>query len=182
MNRLIAEYGLALVFANVLLEQIGLPIPAVPALVVAGALAAEGELSPLAVFGVAFVACMIGDAVWYLAGRRYGRRVMKFLCRVSLSPDSCVRQTEFRFERWGKLTLVLSKFIPGLSTIAAPLAGAMRLGWPSFLLLNGLGVVIWAGAAIAAGMAFHAQIHEIILRLEGLGTLAGPIIGALPCG
>src|SRR5256712_4734102 len=179
MNRLIAEYGLALVFANVLLEQIGLPIPAVPALVVAGALAAEGELSPLAVFGVAFVACMIGDAVWYLAGRRYGRRVMKLLCRVSLSPDSCVRQTEFRFERWGKLTLVLSKFIPGLSTIAPPLAGAMRLGWPSFLLLNGLGVVIWAGIAIAAGMAFHTEINEFIVRLEGLGTLAAEALGVL---
>jgi len=179
MNRLITEYGLALVFANVLLEQIGLPIPAVPALVVAGALAAEGELSPLAVFGVAFVACMIGDAVWYLAGRRYGRRVMKFLCRVSLSPDSCVRQTEFRFERWGKLTLVLSKFIPGLSTIAPPLAGAMRLGWPSFLLLNGLGVVIWAGAAIAAGMAFHTEINEFIVGLEGLGALAAEAIGVL---
>jgi len=179
MNRLVAEYGLALVFANVLLEQLGLPIPAVPTLVVAGALAAEGELSPLAVFGVAFVACMIGDAVWYLAGRRYGRRVMKFLCRVSLSPDSCVRQTEFRFERWGRLTLVLSKFIPGLSTIAPPLAGAMRLGWPSFLLLNSLGVVIWAGVAIGAGMAFHAQINEFIVGLEGLGTLAAEAIGVL---
>jgi len=179
VNALITEYGLALVFANVLLEQLGLPIPAVPALVVAGALSAAGEFWPLAVFGVAFVACMIGDAVWYLAGRRYGRRVMKFLCRVSLSPDSCVRQTEFRFERWGKLTLVLSKFIPGLSTIAAPLAGAMRLGWPSFLLLNGLGVVIWAGAAIAAGMAFHAEINEFIVGLEGLGTLAAEAIGVL---
>jgi len=179
MNRLIAQYGLALVFANVLLEQLGLPIPAVPALVVAGALAAEGELSPLAVFGVAFVACMIGDAVWYLAGRRYGRRVMAFLCRVSLSPDSCVRQTEFRFERWGRLTLVLSKFIPGLSTIAPPLAGAMRLGWPSFLLLNSLGVVIWAGVAIGAGMAFHTEINEFIVRLEGLGTLAAEAVGVL---
>src|SRR5258706_5272539 len=179
MNRLVAEYGLALVCANVLLEQLGLPIPAVPTLVVAGGLAAEGELSPLAVFGVAFVACMIGDAVWYLAGRRYGRRVMKFLCRVSLSPDSCVRQTEFRFERWGRLALVLSKFIPGLSTIAPPLAGAMRLGWPSFLLLNSLGVVIWAGVAIGAGMAFHAQINEFIVRLEGLGTLAAEAVGAL---
>jgi len=98
--------------------------------IVAGALAAEGELSPSAIFGVAFVACMLGDALWY-RGPRYGRRVMKLLCRVSFSPDSCVRQTEFRFERWGKLTLVLSKFIPGLSTIAPPLAGAMRLGWPS---------------------------------------------------
>src|SRR5258706_6527101 len=179
MSRLVAEYGLALVFANVLLEQLGLPIPAVPTLIVAGALAAEGELSPLAVFGFAFVACMMGDAVWFLAGRRYGRRVMTFLCRVSLSPDSCVRQTEFRFERWGRLTLVLSKFIPGLSTIAPPLAGAMRLGWPSFLLLNSLGVVIWAGVAIGAGMAFHAQISEFIVRLEGLGTLPAEPIGVL---
>src|SRR5260370_37228139 len=139
MNRLIAEYGLALVFANVLLEQLGLPIPAIPTLVVAGAVAAEGELSSFAVFGVAFVACMIGDAIWFLAGRRYGRRVMAFLCRVSLSPDSCVRQTEFRFERWGRLTLVLSKFIPGLSPIAPPLAGVLRRGLPSCRLLNVLG-------------------------------------------
>ncbi len=179
MNRLIAQYGLAFVFANVLLEQIGLPIPAAPTLIVAGALAAEGKLSAWAIFGVAFVACSVGDALWYVAGRRYGRRVMKLLCRVSLSPDFCVRQTEVRFERWGRLTLVLSKFIPGLSTIAPPLAGAMRLGWPSFLLLNSLGVVIWAGMAIAAGMAFHARINELILRLEDLGALAVEIIGAL---
>src|ERR1700675_1574608 len=108
MDRLIAEYGLALVFANVLLEQVGLPIPAIPTLVVAGALAAEGGFSPLAIFAVAFVACMIGDVIWYLGGRRYGRRVMTLLCRVSLSPDSCVRQTEVHFERWGGLMLVLS--------------------------------------------------------------------------
>jgi len=178
MNRLVAEYGLALVFANVLLEQLGLPIPAVPTLVVAGALAARESFRLWSVFGFAFVACMIGDAVWFLAGRRYGRRVMTFLCRVSLSPDSCVRQTEFRFERWGRLTLVLSKFIPGLSTIAPPLAGAMRLGWPSFLLLNSLGVVIWARASRSgAGMAFHAQINEFIVRLEGLGTLAAEAVG-----
>jgi len=182
MDRLITEYGLALVFANVLLEQLGLPIPAMPTLIVSGALAAEGEFSLLAVFGLAFVACMLGDAAWYLAGRRWGRRVMALLCRVSLSPDSCVRQTEFRFERWGRLTLVLSKFIPGLSTIAPPLAGAMRVGWPSFLLLNGLGVVVWAGVAIGAGMLFHAGIHELIDRLEALGTLALQAIGVLLAG
>src|SRR5258708_40323402 len=104
---------------------------------------------------------------------------MKLLCRVSLSPDSCVRQTEFRFERWGRLPLVFSKFTPGLSTIAPPLAGAMRLGWPSFLLLNGLGVTIWAGGAIGAGMLFHAQINEFIVGLEGLGTLAAEAVGVL---
>jgi membrane protein DedA with SNARE-associated domain/rhodanese-related sulfurtransferase len=182
MDRLIAEYGLALVFANVLLEQLGLPIPAMPTLIVAGALAAGGQFSVAAIFAAAFVACMLGDAAWYLAGRRWGRRVMTLLCRVSLSPDSCVRQTEFRFERWGRLTLVLSKFIPGLSTIAPPLAGAMRLGWPSFLLLNGLGVVIWAGVAIGAGMLFHAGIHQLLDRLEGLGTLALEAIGLLLAG
>jgi membrane protein DedA with SNARE-associated domain/rhodanese-related sulfurtransferase len=182
MDRLITEYGLALVFANVLLEQLGLPIPALPTLIVAGALAAEGEFSLVAVFGVAFVACMLGDAAWYLAGRRWGRRVMALLCRVSLSPDSCVRQTEFRFERWGRPTLVLSKFIPGLSTIAPPLAGAMRVGWTSFLLLNGAGVTIWAGVALGAGMLFHAGIHELVGRLEDLGTLALQVIALVLAG
>ena len=182
MDRLIAEYGLAFVFANVLLEQLGLPVPAMPTLIVAGALVEEGGFSLVAVFGLAFAACMLGDTAWYLAGRRWGRRVMALLCRVSLSPDSCVRQTEFRFERWGGLTLVLSKFIPGLSTIAPPLAGAMRLGWPSFLLLNGLGVVIWAGVAIGAGMLFHVGIHELIDRLEDLGTLALQAVGVLLAG
>lgn len=182
MNSLITQYGLALVFANVLLEQIGLPVPAIPTLVVAGALAAEGRFSPFAIFGLAFLACMVGDVLWYVAGRHYGRRVMNLLCRMSLSPDSCVRQTEVRFERWGGLTLVLSKFIPGLSTITPPLAGAMRIGWPSFLLLNGLGVVLWAGVAIGAGMLFHAQINDLLARLEGIGTLAVEVIVALLAG
>ena len=112
MIRLIAQYGLALVFANVLAEQIGLPVPAVPTLIVAGALAADGTLSALTLFGVAVVASGIADTIWYVAGRLYGRAVMRTFCRISLSPDSCVRQTEDRFERWGALTLVLAKFIP----------------------------------------------------------------------
>lgn len=179
MIRLITQYGLALVFANVLVEQIGLPLPAIPTLIIAGALAVDGKLSALAVFGVAFVACSIADLIWYAVGRVYGRRVIRVLCRISLSPDSCVRQTEYRFERWGGLTLVLAKFIPGLSTIAPPLAGAMRLGWPSFLILNSLGVAIWAGVAIGAGMLFHAEIIRLIVRLESLGSIALDLIGVL---
>jgi membrane protein DedA with SNARE-associated domain/rhodanese-related sulfurtransferase len=179
MIRLIAQYGLALVFVNVLAEQIGLPVPAVPTLIVAGALAADGTFSAWALFGVAFIACGIGDTVWYVAGRLYGRAVMRLLCRISLSPDSCVRQTEYRFERWGGLTLVLAKFIPGLSTIAPPLAGATRLGWLSFLLFNGLGIVLWAGAAIGAGMLLHAEIGDLLLRLEEYGALAIEAVGVL---
>jgi membrane protein DedA with SNARE-associated domain/rhodanese-related sulfurtransferase len=172
---LIAQYGLALVFVNVLLERAGLPLPATPTLLICGALAATGRLSAWSIFTLALLACVIGDTLWYLAGRYYGRRVMKFLCRVSLSPDSCVRTTENRFERWGRLTLVLAKFVPGLSTVARPLAGAMKLSLGSFELLNGLGSVLWAGAAIGTGMLFQTQIGILLLRLRELGTEAGEL-------
>ena len=179
MLDLIARHGLALIFANVLLEQLGVPLPAIPTLIVAGALAADGTLSAPAVFGVAFAASMIGDCAWYIAGRRYGRRVMTTLCRISLSPDSCVRQTENHFARWGGLTLALGKFIPGLATIAPPLAGAMRIRWRSFLLLNGAGTALWAAAPIALGMLFHAQIERLVSRLQDLGAMALEAAGAL---
>lgn len=172
---LIAQYGLALVFVNVLLERAGLPLPATPTLLICGALGATGRLSLGWIFVLAVVACVIGDTLWYAAGRYYGRRVMKFLCRVSLSPDTCVRTTESRFERWGRLTLVLAKFVPGLSTVARPLAGAMRLPLGSFELLNGLGSVLWAGAAIGTGMLFQTQIGVILMRIRALGTAAGEL-------
>ena len=176
---LIARYGLALVFINVLVEQVGLPVPAVPTLIVAGAAAATGQISAAAVFGVAVLACFIGDGLWFAGGRIYGRRVMSLLCRISLSPDSCVRQSEYHFERWGKAALVISKFVPGLSTVTPPLAGAMRMGWPSFVLLNGIGIALWAGLPIAAGMLFYDQIGRVIERLEGYGTAAIVLVGAL---
>jgi len=177
--RLLSQHGLVLVFANVLVEQIGLPVPAVPTLIVAGALAAGGQLSALAVLGVAFAACAIGDALWYAAGRLYGRRVMRLLCRIALSPDSCVRQSEYRFERWGGLTLVLAKFIPGLSAVAPPLAGAMRLGAARFFVWNSVGVLMWAGAAIGAGMLLHAQVEELLTRMERLGVIAAASLAGL---
>ena len=179
MVDLLAQYGLALVFANVLLQQFGVPLPSVPTIIVAGALAADGRLSAPGVFAVAFVASMIGDTAWFLAGRRYGRRVMSMLCRISLSPDSCVRQTENHFDRWGGWTLVLGKFIPGLSTIAPPLAGAMHTRWPSFLLFNGGGVAMWVALPVAAGMLFHTQIDRLLAGMENLGTLALGLLLAL---
>ena len=181
LDRLIERHGLALVFANVLLEQVGLPIPAVPTLIVCGALAAEGRVSAAAVLGLAFLACMIGDGLWFLAGRLYGRRVLRFLCGISLSPDSCVRQTQTQFERWGGIALVAAKFIPGLSTVAPPLAGAMRYGWVRFTLLNSLGILVWAGLAIGAGMLFHAQVSALLVWLEALGRAAVALIVAVLC-
>ena len=175
---LVAHYGLALVFINVLLEQVGLPVPAVPTLIVAGAAAATGQLSAPAVFGVAVLACYIGDGVWFAGGRIYGRRVLRLLCRVSLSPDSCVSQSEYHFERWGKAVLIISKFVPGLSAVTPPLAGAMRMGWPSFIFLNGIGISLWAALPIGAGMLFASEIERVIEALERYGLLGIELLAA----
>jgi len=182
MVDLITRYGPALVFANVLIQQLGLPIPALPTLVVAGALAADGNFSAFAIFRAAFIACAISDTFWYAAGRLYGRRILKFLCRITLSPDSCVRQSEFRFHRWGRLTLVLAKFVPGGSVVTPPLAGAMRLNGWSFALLDGLGAAIWAGVAIGLGMLFHQEIGRSIARLQEFGFIAIGVTGLLFAG
>ena len=175
---LVSKHGLLLIFLNVLVLQVGFPVPAVPTLIVAGALAAGGQLSAAAVFGVAILACYIGDGLWFAGGRLYGRGVLSLLCRISLSPDSCVRQSEYHFERWGRAALVISKFVPGLSTITPPLAGAMRMGWPSFFVFNGIGIALWAGIPIAAGILFRDQIARVIVSLEGYGTVAASLIVA----
>jgi membrane protein DedA with SNARE-associated domain/rhodanese-related sulfurtransferase len=182
MLDLITHYGLALIFANVLIQQMGLPIPALPTLIVAGALAADGKIPVSMLFGAAFIACAISDAFWYIAGRLRGPRVLQFLCRMSLSPDSCVRRSEYRFDRWGRISLILAKFIPGGSMIVPPLAGTMRLTWWSFALLDGLGAALWLGVAIGAGMLFHSEIGHLIGNLREFETFAIGLVGVLLAG
>ena len=128
MQSLLAEHGLLLVFGNVLLAQLGLPLPAVPMLIVAGAFAASGQLAPAAILGVTLAASLLGDLPWFLAGRRFGYRVLRTLCRIAIEPDGCVKQTETIFERWGAPSLLVAKFVPGFATVAPPLAGAMGVG------------------------------------------------------
>lgn len=164
-----APFGLSLIFLNVLLEQLGLPVPAIPTLVVAGALAANGKLPGAAVFALAIAASLIGDATWYLAGRAYGVRVMKLLCRISLTPDTCVSQTQASFERWGARALILAKFIPGLSMIAPPLAGATRMSFVRFTFFSAAGAALWVGAALIAGLLLKSQIAQLLPRLSGIG-------------
>jgi membrane protein DedA with SNARE-associated domain/rhodanese-related sulfurtransferase len=176
---LLARYGLALVFANVLVEQIGIPVPAIPTLVVAGALAADGKLSIASILAAATLACFIADGVWYLAGRRYGLGILRLLCRISLSPDSCVRQTENQFARWGLASLVLGKFVPGIATVAPPLAGAMRIGAVRFVVFNTLGSFLWAAISVGAGVLFHEQITSLLERFEEMGVRALQVIAAL---
>jgi membrane protein DedA with SNARE-associated domain len=174
---LIVTYGIPLIFINVLLEQLGVPVPAVPTLVVAGALSRANRMSSTHVLIAAVVASLIADWVWFALGRRYGYRILRTLCRISLSPDSCVRDTESRFERWGLKSLLIAKFVPGFSTVAPPLAGAARQSTIAFLIYDTIGAVAWAGSAVAGGRAFHHAIDRVLTGLENLGWWALLIVG-----
>jgi membrane protein DedA with SNARE-associated domain len=173
----LTRYGLPLVFLNVLLEQLGLPIPAFPTLMAAGALAALGRLPGWGLLAVAVAASLLADSTWFFLGRRHGYRVLKIICGISLSPDSCVRQTETHFERRGMRSLLVAKFIPGFSTVAPPLAGAVRARYAAFALYDGAGAVIWAGLAIALGVVFREAIDRVAEYLEGLGFWALVLAG-----
>jgi membrane protein DedA with SNARE-associated domain/rhodanese-related sulfurtransferase len=179
INQLIAQHGLALIFSNVFLDQLGFPAPAIPALMVAGALAADGRLLAPEVFVVSVVATLIADSAWFLAGRRYGNGVMKVLCRVSLTPDLCVNRTQTLFERWGVNALLIAKFIPGLAVVAPPLAGATGIGWTRFLLFSTVGAGLWVGAGMGLGMVLKEQIERLLGVLESAGGTAIIVLGAL---
>jgi membrane protein DedA with SNARE-associated domain len=174
----VGQYGLIIVFINVLASQIGLPVPVVPTLIVAGAMAAAGQLPLAPLFLWSVLACLMADCGWYFIGRSYGIRVLKLLCRISLEPDSCVSQTQTSFERWGVNSLVIAKFIPGLAIIAPPLAGAMRIGWLRFTGLSTASATLWVGTALVIGMLFRDQIALLLIHLGDVGSVAAVIIGA----
>lgn len=175
---LIQHYGLAFVFANVLMLQAGLPVPAYPTLIITGALAATGGASVPALIGVAVAAALIADLGWYWAGRRFGNRVLKTICRVSLSPDSCVRQTESIFARWGARSLAVAKFIPGFASVATSMAGVVRMPAPTFVGFDALGALLWSGVAVGVGYAFSGAINDVLAILESLGRIGLWLIAA----
>ncbi|WP_341679126.1 rhodanese-like domain-containing protein [Niveibacterium sp. SC-1] len=166
------RHGPLLVFLNVLAEQFGVPLPAVPTLLVAGALAAQGELSGSTVLILAVLGSGIANFSWYLAGKRHGVRILGLMCRISLSPDACVRRTENVFVRWGAASLLVARFVPGLSAVASPLAGAMGFSASRFILFDSLGTTLWAGAAIGAGMLLNRQVEALINALSQIGGVA----------
>ena len=181
MDELIAQvgrYGLLLIFANVFLEQIGAPIPALPTLIVAGALVARGEMDIVPLLLASIAGSVHADLIWFLLGRSKGYRILEVVCRVSLSPDSCVRQTERLFERTGMLSLLFAKFVPGYSTVAPPLAGAMGTRLGPFLVWDALGSFLWGGTGVVLGALFHDAVEEAVGYLETLGFWALAVLGA----
>ncbi|MEP7208166.1 MAG: DedA family protein/thiosulfate sulfurtransferase GlpE [Casimicrobiaceae bacterium] len=166
---LLRDYGLGFVFLNVLLEQGGLPIPAVPTMMVAGAVAAATGESLALLALVAVLAAVASDTMWYFAGRRIGMRVLRLLCRISLSPDSCVRQTESIFGRFGAASLLVAKFIPGFASVSTALAGAVHIRYWKFVLFDTLGAALWVGVAVGLGYLFRNALNDVLDVLDALG-------------
>ena len=166
----LVDKGSLLLFLVVFAEQIGLPLPAIPLLFAAGALVQVGKMSLASAVGLPVLACLLGDLLWYELGRRRGMRVLSWLCRISLEPDSCVRRTENVFVRYGVRSLMVAKFVPGLTTVAPPLAGVFGVRPLRFLLYDGVGAVLWVGSFVGLGYLFSHQFEGMVTGALRLGS------------
>jgi membrane protein DedA with SNARE-associated domain/rhodanese-related sulfurtransferase len=164
---LLQVHGLVIVFAAVLIERVGLPVPAFPVMLVAAAVAQPTD--HLNILLLATGAALPVDIAWYWAGRRYGTRILSTLCRISISPDSCVSQTRSVFARWGSASLLVSSFVPGIATMAPPLAGAFGKRFAIFAVCDLAGIVLWSGAAVGLGILFRDAVNDVLETLETAG-------------
>jgi membrane protein DedA with SNARE-associated domain len=165
----VIRHGYAVLFIWILAEQGALPVPSVPMLLVCGALAKTGHLSAGMILLSGLAGCLLADSAWFQLGRSRGKKILGFLCRVALEPDSCVRQTETGFARYGLKFLLVSKFIPGMNALAAPLAGSSRVNWRLFLLFDLLGAAIWISAWGTVGYIFSEQLEAVGLVVGQAG-------------
>jgi len=166
----LVHHGYLVLLGWVFAEQVGLPVPSIPLLLAAGALAGVGRLNYAVALLLCVIACLSADSLWYTLGRTRGIRILRFLCKVSLEPDSCVRKTEGLFERQGAKSLILAKFVPGLGTVAAPLAGIFRMRIRKFVAFDALASFIWASTFLGLGYIFSGQIEWIGERVEKFGS------------
>lgn len=173
----LVDHGASVLFLVVFVEQVGLPIPAIPLLIAAGALVGAGKMSLVTALLVPVAASLPPDLAWYYLGRVKGGKVLGFLCRMSLEPDSCVRDTENLFHRHGPRALLLAKFIPGFSTVAPPLAGIVGMGAATFLFYDTAGALIWAGLCAGVGALFSNQLEQVALLFDQTGGWFLTIIG-----
>jgi membrane protein DedA with SNARE-associated domain len=176
------RHGEAFMFLYVFADQLGVPLPAVPALLAMGALGAAGKLN----FGLALLlsvaATVLADATWYTLGRARGSHVLRLLCKISLEPDSCVRRTEDVFLRYGVRALVVAKFVPGLGTVAPPLAGMVGVSVPRFALYSALGALLWAGTWSSLGYVAGDALAHVMDETGRFGTVLLSLVAAAVAG
>jgi membrane protein DedA with SNARE-associated domain len=171
------RHGYVVLFFWVLAEQLGVPVPATPLLLAAGALAGQGRFMLSLAILLPIVASLIGDFVWYYIGKKRGAKVLNLLCRISLEPDSCVRRTENAFARNGARSLLFAKFVPGLNTMAPPLAGIFGMPLWRFLVCDGIGSLLYAGSFVALGFVFSDQLELVVRQVSRLGVSMALILG-----
>jgi membrane protein DedA with SNARE-associated domain/rhodanese-related sulfurtransferase len=175
-TNILLMYGYLLLFAWVLVEQLGIPLPATPVLLAAGALSAERQISfPLAL-AVGVAAALTADSVWFLIGRRHGHHVLRLLCKLSLEPTTCVRRTQDSFGRRRGTMLLFAKFVPGLSTLAPPVAGQNGMEFGPFLLYDAIGSSLWVGVLLACGRCFGDLLKRDPSLLDWAGRFSGALL------
>ncbi|MGO8766460.1 MAG: VTT domain-containing protein [Limisphaerales bacterium] len=175
----LVRHGATVLFAALFVEQVGIPLPALPWLLAAGALAAAGKMNWAVALSAATIGSLLADLIWFYLGRYRGQRVLNLLCRISLEPDSCVRRTENLFTRYGMPGVMVAKFVPGLSTLVPPLAGNAGVSTSRFILFDGLGSLLYGGGFILLGAFFSRQLNQIIHALASLGDSALGVLAGL---
>jgi membrane protein DedA with SNARE-associated domain/rhodanese-related sulfurtransferase len=175
----LVRHGALVLFAAVFVEQLGLPLPAAPWLLAAGALVGTGKMNWGLALSAAAFGSLLADMIWFYLGRHSGNRVLSFLCRISLEPDSCVRRTQDVFTRHGMRGVIVAKFIPGLSTLVPPLAGSSGLSANRFLLFDAVGSLLYGGGFLLLGALFHRQLDQVIDALASLGGGALALVAGL---
>ena len=174
--QILHTYGYLLLFSWVLVEQLGIPLPATPVLLSAGALSAEHDLNFGVSLALALSAALIADSAWFLIGRRYGHIVLKLLCKLSMEPTICVRRTQDSFGRRRQVTLMTAKFIPGLATLAPPVAGQNGMKYAEFLFFDAIGATLWFSSLLAVGRFFGDMLKKNPSLLSWVGRFSGALL------
>lgn len=175
-THILLTYGYLVLFGWILIEQLGIPLPATPVLVAAGALSAGSRFSFLLALWVGVGACLVSDSIWFEIGKRYGHHVLRILCKMSLEPTICVRRTQSSFGRRGQATLVFAKFVPGLATLAPPVAGQNGMKYLNFLILDGVGACLWIGAVLSLGRFFGDALVRDPSLLRWVARFSGLLL------
>lgn len=182
LNTAISQHGYTILAVIVFLEAVGIPVPAAIALLIAGGAAAHGMLQAPYAVGIAVLSMLAGDMLMFLLGRYTGWWLLGILCRISLNPESCILRSADSFYRRGRKLLVIAKFIPGINTMAPPLAGSMNMRVFTFLRLDFVGAALYTGSYFLVGFLFSGALDVVTRGYDSVGRVVSWLLIALLIG